>query len=147
MIVFQRYFQFTWILSAILFCLSCSPIAKISNPKPELQYAGDESRISAEVFEKLGHQVRSFTEGNPSEWHKAQFQTLWVKSLSGQKPNFFERTSQHFPRYMVAELFLISPQYLKLSPFSNVLRCYRLNIDIFYVNLLQINLIDLTKLL
>ena len=103
MIVFQRYFQFAWILSAILFCQSCSPIAKVSNPRPELQYVGDKSRLSAEVFEKLGYQVKSFTEGNPSEWHKEKFQTLWSRSYQVKNRTSLKEQANTFPRYTVVE--------------------------------------------
>ena len=103
MIVFQRYIGFTYVLSAIIFCLSCSPIFKVANSKAELQYFGDKSNLSAAIFEKLGYQVKSFTEGNPSEWHKENFQTLWSRTYQVKNQTSLKEQANTFTRYMVVE--------------------------------------------
>ncbi len=95
--------QITYILAAIIFCLNCSSNSKISNSKTELQYLGDKSKLSAEIFEKLGYQVESFNENLPTEWHKEQFQTLWSRSYLVKNRTSLEEQLNTFPRYTVIE--------------------------------------------
>jgi hypothetical protein len=71
--------EIAFLLTALLLCFSCESAHQVSTPKPDTQFFSPKSSLSAEIFEKLGYQVKSFDEGPPSEWLKEQFQTVWSR--------------------------------------------------------------------
>lgn len=99
----QKLFQITFILAAIFFYLDCNSNFKVPNSKIETQYAGEKSKLSAEVFEKLDYQVKSIGESLPDEWRKEQFQTAWIRSYQIKRRTSLKEQAYTFPRYTVVE--------------------------------------------
>lgn len=74
-----------------------------SNPKTEIQYDGEKSKLSAEVFEKLDYKVKEFGEGAPDDWHKAQFRTLWNRTYFLKRNTSVKEAENTYPRFWVRE--------------------------------------------
>lgn len=82
----------------LIVCLCC-----ISNPKTEIKYHGEKSKLSAEVFEKLDYKVKEFGESAPDDWHKTQFQTVWQRSYFVKRNTSVKESEKTYPRFRVRE--------------------------------------------
>jgi hypothetical protein len=98
-----KLFQPAIVLTAILICLNCGQRTKVSDAKAELLFQGDKSKLSANVFENLDYQVKSFGEDPPDDWHKQNFQTLWTRDYQVKRQTSLKEQSNTFPRYTVVE--------------------------------------------
>jgi len=94
----QKLFKLSYILAIAILCLYC-----ISNPKTEIQYHGEKSKLSAEVFGKLDYKVKEFDEGMPDDWHKAQFQTIWQRTYFVKRNTSVKEAEKTYPRFWVRE--------------------------------------------
>lgn len=99
----QRILQTAITLAAVLFCLSCGLNPKVSISETEVRYQGEKSKLSVELFVKLNYQVKKFSENSPSDWHKEQFQTLWIRDFKVKRNASLTEQPDTFPRYTVIE--------------------------------------------
>jgi hypothetical protein len=96
--MFQKLFRLSSITAIAILCIYC-----ISNPKTEIQYHGEKSKLSTEIFEKLDYKVKEFGESQPGDWHKTQFQTVWQRSYFVKRNTSVKESEKTYPRFHVRE--------------------------------------------
>jgi hypothetical protein len=96
--MFQNLFKFLSILAIAILCFYC-----ISNPKNEIQYNGEKSKLSKDVFKKLDYKVKEFSDSLPDEWHKTQFQTVWQRTYFVKRNTSVKEEENTYPRFWVRE--------------------------------------------
>ncbi len=91
-------YRIQYILAVIIFCFGCN-----SNYRVEPKFHGEKSKLSAELFEKLDYNVKSFGENLPDDWRKSQFQTVWKRGYFVKRRTSVKESANTFPRYDVVE--------------------------------------------
>ncbi len=99
----QKVSQIVFASIIVICCLNCNFNSETTASKNELQFSGEKSKLSAELFEQLDYQVKNVSEGAGSDWHKEQFQTLRQRTYQVKRRTSVKEESHTFPRFTVVE--------------------------------------------